>query len=64
MNPLRPRHLKPLERRAELCRILALGLIRLRARDPARASTGTGDFPLHYPTQQSGSADARHRRDT
>ena len=61
MNPLHPRHLKPLERRAELCRILATGLIRLRQRN-AELSDQTGEFPLHNPADQSGHATRQQRR--
>ena len=52
MNALNPRHLKPLERRAELCRILALGLVRLKARQ-AELSDRNGEFPLHSLSDQS-----------
>ncbi len=31
-NPLSPFHMTPAERRSELCRILALGLVRLMQR--------------------------------
>lgn len=34
-NPLDPNQMKPTERRAELCGLLALGLVRLRLRDLA-----------------------------
>ena len=33
MNPLHPRHMSPKERLAEVCGLLALGLIRLRMRE-------------------------------
>lgn len=64
MNPLHPRHLTPAERRAELCRILALGLVRLHTRKTLQHPAAHGDFSLHNPPDQSGSADARHRRET
>ena len=51
-NPLHPRHLKPLERRAELCRILGLGLVRLKIRQ-GELSDRNGEFPLHSPADQS-----------
>lgn len=57
-NALKPKHLSPTERRAELCRILALGLVRLRMRmqENAQLSAQTGEFPLHNPADQSGHA--------
>jgi hypothetical protein len=55
-NPLPPQNMKPLERRAELCRILAFGLVRLRMRENAQRSDADGEFPLHNPTDQSGHA--------
>ena len=61
-NPLHPRHLRPLERRAELCRILALGLVRLRARQSSEVSAAIGESSLHSPDLQSGHATTRTRR--
>lgn len=58
-NPLHPSHIPPLERRAELCRILALGLVRLRMRENAQRSDADGEFPLHNPADQSGHATSR-----
>jgi hypothetical protein len=43
MNPLHPRHLSPMERRRELCRLLALGLVRLHMRTAAADVRETGD---------------------
>lgn len=63
-NALHPRHMTPLERRAELCRLLALGLVRLRMSDTVQVSDGTGEFPLHNPTDRSGHATPTHRRNT
>jgi hypothetical protein len=37
------------ERRAELCVLLALGLIRLRQRQTAWPAPDSGDIRLHYP---------------
>ena len=34
-NPIHPDHLSPKERLAEVCRLLARGLVRLRARNGA-----------------------------
>lgn len=61
-NALHPSHMRPLERRAELCRILALGLIRLRLRECDQRSSWTGDFPLHNSADRSGHATIRERR--
>lgn len=58
MNPLHPRHLSPAERRAEVCRILALGLIRLRSRQSSELLRGSGESSLHSPVPQSGHATA------
>ena len=60
-NPLHPRHMRPLERRAELCAILARGLIRLRMRDAIEPTDENGEFPLHNSADQSGHA-TRERR--
>ena len=58
-----PSHLMtPAERRAELCRLLALGLIRLHARNCGQASDPTGEFPLHNSVDQSAHATPTDRR--
>ena len=62
MNPLHPRHLRPQERRAELCRILALGLVRLKARQSSEVSDGTGESSLHSLPDRSGHATTLKRR--
>jgi hypothetical protein len=62
MNPLDPRHLTPMERRRELCRLLALGLVRLRMRTAAADERETEDIPLHNPDDRSGHATPIHRR--
>jgi hypothetical protein len=61
-NPLPASAMSPAERRAELCRLLALGLIRLRLRDRGEDTDQTGEFPLHFPGEQSGSPGANDRR--
>jgi hypothetical protein len=50
-NPLSPALLTPAERRAELCRLLAAGLLRLlsRARDSRAKSDDRGEGSLHSP---------------
>ena len=60
MNPLHPRHMKPLERRAELCAILARGLIRLR--QSTELSGAGGDSSLHFPPDRSGHANRPTQR--
>jgi hypothetical protein len=61
-NPLPPEGMTPAERRAELCRLLATGLVRLRLRDRAQLSAKKGDFSLHNSANQSGHATSRKRR--
>ena len=55
-NPLLPNLLSPMERRAELCALLALGLVRLRLRERGQLSDGTGEFSLHNSADRSGHA--------
>lgn len=62
MNPLSPLHMAPAERRAELCRILALGLVRLMQRQSSELSDRTGESSLHFPPDQSGHATSDKRR--
>lgn len=61
-NALNPCHMKPLERRAELCRILALGLIRLHMRNAGQVSAKDGEFLLHNSTDQSAHVTTSKRR--
>ncbi|TFL19449.1 hypothetical protein DR046_02765 [Jannaschia formosa] len=61
-NPLPPAAMTPQERRAELCRLLALGLIRLRMRTDAVDIAAGGDVPLHSPPDRSGHATPTQRR--
>ena len=61
-NALSPDLMLPTERRAELCRLLALGVIRLRLLKEGQHSAKTGEFSLHYEGEQSGTADAIDRR--
>lgn len=61
-NPLPPDRMTAAERRAELCRLLALGLIRLRQRDTAQLSDGFGESSLHNSSHQSVHATPTHRR--
>lgn len=52
-NPLPPDLMTPAERRAEICCLLALGLIRLRQRDTVQLSDGCGESSLHNSADQS-----------
>lgn len=51
-NPLPPDQMTAAERRAELCGLLALGLVRLRLRERGEPSDDTGEMRLHYPADQ------------
>lgn len=51
-NPLHPDQMTPTERRAELCALLALGLIRLMQREQGEPSDRNGEIRLHYPADQ------------
>ena len=62
MNPLSPFHMSPAERRAELCRILAIGLVRLMQRQSSELSDRTRESSLHFPADQSGHATCDKRR--
>ena len=62
MNPLPAHLMSPRERRDALCKILALGLIRLHQRNASQLSDCTGESSLHFPPDQSGSHPATHRR--
>lgn len=61
-NPLPPNQMTPAERRAELCELLALGLVRLRMRDRAEVSDDTGESCLHSPADEWRHATPTHRR--
>ncbi|WP_444452997.1 hypothetical protein ACTTAI_18775 [Rhodobacter capsulatus] len=51
-NPLRPELMTVTERRAELCGLLALGLVRLTQRARGEHSDETGEIRLHYPADR------------
>jgi hypothetical protein len=61
-NPLAPALMTPGDRRAELCRILALGLVRLMQRQSSELSNRSGESSLHLPADQSGHATRDKRR--
>lgn len=62
MNPLSPTRMRTDERLGELCSILALGLLRLRARDHVTAAQSSdlfddwGESSLDHPARPSGHA--------
>jgi hypothetical protein len=62
MNPLNPRHMTPRDRMAEVCDLLALGLIRLRARQSSELSARVGESSLRIAPGQSGHAKRSSRR--
>jgi hypothetical protein len=73
MNPLSPHLMTPMERRAALCRILALGLVRLRMREAGVRDHGSaaqsselserrGESSLDCLPDRSGHATPTHRR--
>lgn len=55
-NALPASMMRPMERRAELCRLLTLGLVRLRKRERPHYSADDGEIPLHNSAGQSGHA--------
>ena len=55
-NPLHPSHLSAAERRAEVCRLLALGLLRLRQRESDDRSRAVPESSLPIPADRSGHA--------
>lgn len=61
-NPLNPNLMTPAERRAELCGLLALGLVRLRMRDRTEVSDETGENSLHSSLDQCRHATPTRRR--
>ncbi len=63
-NPLHPDKISPAERRAEIGRILAAGIIRLINANQAKRSVGDGDGSLHFRPNQSGTAGPTQRKST
>jgi hypothetical protein len=62
MNPLNPDRMSSKERLTEVARILALGLLRLRARQSTQVSELAGESFLHFPPDRSGHAKPKRRR--
>ena len=61
-NPLPPVQMTAAERRAELCGLLALGLVRLRLRNRAEVSDKIEESSLHYPADEWRHATPTQRR--
>ena len=47
-NPIHPDHLSPKERLAEVCRLLALGVVRLRLRNSGPSAAPAESFAYTY----------------
>ena len=62
MNPLPAHLMSPSERRAEVCRLLALGMRRLHARNARQLSDHTGESSLHFSPDQCRHATPPQRR--
>jgi hypothetical protein len=60
--PLNPDRISAKERLAAVTRILALGLIRFRARQSSQVSELTREISLHFPPDRSGHAKPKRRR--
>ncbi len=56
MNPLAPHYLTPAERRTELCRLLALGLVRLLSGQSSEEPAKGGESSLEHAPDRSGHA--------
>ncbi len=61
-NPIPPDSMTPAQRRNELCAILAAGLARLHRRNFPELYDEIEGFPLHFTSEQSGSAAPTHWR--
>lgn len=61
-NPFPADQMTPAERRADLCGLLALGLVRLRMRERKEVSDDNEESCLHYPADEWRHATPTHRR--
>lgn len=61
-NPLPPERMMSSERHAELCQLLARGIIRLRQREGGHPVEGNGESCLHFTPIQCRHAIPTHRR--
>ena len=57
-NAMHPDHMTAADRIDEVCKILALGLMRFRARQSSPLSAASGESSLDCPPDQSGHATA------
>jgi len=64
MNPIRPIHLTTADRLAEVASILALGLVRVKARQSSELCHRTGESLLDFSADQSGHATSLKRPET
>lgn len=64
MTALNPCHLSAVERRRELCAILAEALLRLRMGQSSEEIDDPRESSLHNPPHQSGHAPTQTRRTT
>lgn len=64
MNPLNPSLMTAPERLGKLCRLLALGIVRLRSRQSSHLLQPDGESSLHFTPDQSGHAAPLDRRTT
>ena len=62
MNPLNPELMSADERLAEICQILALGLMRLNARKSSELSRDRGESSVDFYALESGHAGRTKRR--
>ncbi len=62
-NALQPDRMNAQERRAELCSLLALALVRLNKRNFAKPSENIGESSLHFLTNQSVHATPTRKED-
>lgn len=61
-NPLNPDRMSAKERLAEVTRLLALGLIRVRSRQSSQVFELSGESCLHFVPHRSGYAKPKRRR--
>ena len=62
MNTLAPGRIPFEERIAEICEILAAGLMRVAARKSSEVCAGSGESSLHFSPDQSGHPTPSRRR--
>ena len=60
-NALHPTKMTPRERRAELCKILAVGYLRMRARKVRQHTENKRESSLHFRARRSVHAEPTHK---